>query len=73
MQIRRPLAALLLAAALAGGAGSLTGCIAPSAGRTGTPADNASTTPGGSPASDSLPDNSGREITTGGRTGGNNG
>lgn len=73
MQIRRPLAALLTALALVGGGGALAGCNSPSAGKTGTPADNVTTTPGGAPASDTLPDNSNRETTTGGRTGGNNG
>jgi hypothetical protein len=72
MQIRRPLAALLTALALVGGGGTLTSCISPSAGRTGTPADKATTT-GGSPTDNSLPDNSNRETTTGGHTGGNNG
>ena len=50
MRIRRPLAALLTALALAGG-GMLTGCTAPSSGKTGTPADNAQNTSGGDPTS----------------------
>jgi hypothetical protein len=73
MQIRRPLAALVTALALVAGGGALTGCTSPSAGKTGTPADNATTTPAGATTSDSLPHNSNRETTTGGRTGGNNG
>ena len=72
MQIRRPVAALLTALALVGGGSVLTGCIAPSEGKTGTPADQVSPTPGAGPPSDPLPDNSGRQTTTGaGRAGGN--
>ena len=67
MRIRRPVAALLTALALAGG-GTLTACESP--GRTGTPADNAKNTSGGDPTSvsqGSLPLNSNEQ------TGSNNG
>jgi hypothetical protein len=69
MQIRRPLAALLTALALAGG-GALTACTSPSAGKTGTPADTAANTAGGDPAGASqgnLPNVSDQVV------GGNNG
>jgi hypothetical protein len=62
MQIRRPLAALLTALALASG-GALTACESP--GRTGTPADNAKNTSGGNPTSvsqGSLPLNSNKQT-----------
>jgi hypothetical protein len=73
MEIRRPLAALFTALALVGG-GALTACSSPTDSNTGTPRDTASNTSGNSPANDSqgdLPDNSNRETTTGGATGGN--
>jgi hypothetical protein len=73
MQIRRPLAALVTALALVAGGGALTGCVAPSSGKTGTPADDATTTSPGATTSNSLPHNSNRETTTGGATGGGNG
>jgi len=47
MQIRRPLAALLTALALAGGV--LTACSSPTSAKTGTPADTAPGSPGGNP------------------------
>ena len=72
MQIRRPLAALVTALALVGG-GALTACQSPTSSRTGTPVDNATTTAPGASTSNTLPDNSNRETTTGGATGGNNG
>ena len=73
MRIRRPLAALLTALALASG-GALTACESP--GRTGTPADNAKNTSGGDPTSvsqGSLPLNSNKQVGSGngGGTGGN--
>lgn len=67
MQIRRPLAALLTALALAGG-GALTACSSP--GNTGTPADKTTSVPKDSTGA-SLPNNSNRETTTGGATGAN--
>jgi|tagenome__1003787_1003787.scaffolds.fasta_scaffold20955675_3 hypothetical protein len=73
MQIRRPLAALFAALALVGG-GALSACSSPTDARTGTPADHASLTAGNDPSGDSqgnLPDNSDRETTTGGKSGGN--
>jgi hypothetical protein len=73
MQIRRPLAALLTALALASG-GALTACTAASSGTTGTPADTAADTAGGNPGSVSqgnLPDTSDRVVTdNSGRAGG---
>jgi hypothetical protein len=73
MQIRRPFVALFAALALVGG-GALSGCSSPTEARTGTPADTASLTAGNDPSGDSqgnLPDNSDRETTTGGKSGGN--
>ena len=72
MQIRRPVAALVIALALAGG-GALTACESPTSSNTGTPADNATTTAPSESTSNSLPHNSNRETTTGGATGANNG
>ena len=75
MRIRRPLAALLTALALASG-GALTACSAPGGSRTGTPADNAQNTSGGDPTSvsqGSLPLNSNKQLGSGsgGGVGGN--
>ena len=73
MRIRRPLAALLTALALASG-GALTACESP--GRTGTPADNAKNLSGNDPTSVSqgqLPLNSNKQSGSGsgGGVGGN--
>lgn len=73
MRIRRPLAALLTALALASG-GALTACESP--GRTGTPADNAKNLSGNDPTSvsqGSLPLNSNEQPGggSGGGVGGN--
>jgi hypothetical protein len=65
MQIRRPLAGLFVALTLFGGGATLAGCGDPSSSDTGTPADTATNTTGGSNPSDesqgNLPDNSNRE------------
>jgi hypothetical protein len=66
MEFRRPVAALLTALVLFGGATALTGCGDP-AGRNrndGTPDDTSQNTAGNSPSGDSqgnLPDNSDKE------------
>jgi hypothetical protein len=74
MQIRRTVAAVLAAVALAGG-GSLTACSNATDANTGTSKDTASNTSGSSPGGASqgdLPDNSNRESSSGaGRAGGN--
>jgi len=64
MRIRRPLAALVTALALASG-GALTACSAPGGSWTGTPADSAKNTSGGDPTSvsqGSLPLNSNEQA-----------
>ena len=69
MQIRRPLAALLTALALAGG-GALTACSSPTSATTGTPMDTAKNTSGGNPTGASqgnVPMNSNKQ--TGSNTG----
>jgi hypothetical protein len=70
MQIRRPLAALLTALALAAGGGALSACSSPTSSHTGTPADKTTSVPTGSTGA-SVPDNSNRETTTGGASGAN--
>src|SRR3954454_6468392 len=65
MQIRRPLAGLFVALTLFGGGATLAGCGDPTSSDTGTPADTATNTTGGSNPSDesqgNVPDNSNRE------------
>jgi hypothetical protein len=65
MHIRRPLAGLFVALTLFGGGATLAGCGNPTESDTGTPADTATNTTGGSNPSDesqgNLPDNSNRE------------
>src|SRR3954452_24100876 len=64
MQIRRPLAGLFVALTLFGGGATLAGCGDPTSSDSGTPADTATNTTGGSNPSDesqgNVPENSNR-------------
>lgn len=53
MQIRRPVAALLISLALVGATGGLSACTSPTSSRTGTPADSGKLTTGSDPTGDS--------------------
>jgi hypothetical protein len=75
MHIRRPVAALVTALALAGG-GMLAGCSNGGDSNTGTPADNTSktsTSPGANSSMGNLPTDSNRVTSSGADRAGQNG